>query len=236
MFRALILALLLVPQAFAQQRPYWTMGIGAMDSANSSINSTCSLVTPPPPPAGVVYLGSGGNVVTCVGTWTDWAFGINLGATAPVSMTGADVTLYTASLPALSVGKCFAIAYSITSGLNGASVTVAIDGTVIFEPLLSITNVDIWNSAIYCNASGSQATQTLVYGVQPTFNFANPNGSGSPSWVLNNQLALSHTSNGAVLTTPTAIDWSMGHTLTVVANQPSGTITPQYLRVTENFN
>jgi hypothetical protein len=151
------------------------------------------------------------------------------GGTA-VTMNGSDQTLYSVSLPPLRPGGCFAISYGIGAGLDTATLKLKIDGTTISTPFTagSLTAVDVSLSGLqYCNLPASQANQSLIYlgGASAFLNFATPNSAWSYA------TGATGAENDPPVGTPSAVDWSVPHALTLTASQSGGSVTPQYLNI-----
>jgi len=140
---------------------------------------------------------------------------------APVNMTGADLAVLSATLPALPQTGCWHISYGV-GALSNATIKLVVDGTItISQPLptgeagapagLAFTGI------FYCNL-GSRTTQVLYYDFTGA---PNPlaSAAGIDSWV----------------NTPPSVDWSLPHVLSVTVNQASGTVTGQYLRISGGF-
>jgi len=169
-----------------------------------------------------VFLTNAGALISCQGGfWASWPYAQFVGTGAPINMTGADVPVLSATLPALPQSACWRVSYGV-GALSNATIKLVVDGTItISQPLptgeagapagLAFTGI------FYCNL-GSRTTQVLYYDFTGA---PNPlaSAAGIDSWV----------------NTPPSVDWSLPHVLSVTVNQASGTVTGQYLRISGGF-
>jgi hypothetical protein len=219
-----------LPALHAQEQPQ-PIGIYGSSAGVPPIGGGC---TPIPFNSGVpnAYLTQAGQFVACeAGVWSvvQTFNSFQAGGTA-VTMNGSDQTLYSVSLPPLRPGGCFAISYGIGAGLNTATLKLKIDGTTISQPFStgSLTAVNVSLSGLqYCNLPASQANQSLIYlgGASAFLNFATPNSAWSYA------TGATGAENDPPVGTPSAVDWSVPHALTLTASQSGGSVTPQYLNI-----
>lgn len=196
----------------------WTYGIFEVTDGTSSTDCTS---------------GSGSTKVLCQSNGTTWAaIGGSSGSSAytyfsgqqtAVSQTGSNVALYTiSSVPALSAGKCYYVeaGFTVSNSANVVAWTVYVDGTQIYAPYsgASVGNARI--KFLYCNVSG-QTTQQMVAG---EFNYNGSNGPNDIPW---------QSVYGAWISTPTSVNWASSHTIYFYSNSSTGTITPNYVRISQ---
>jgi hypothetical protein len=141
------------------------------------------------------------------------------GTTSSFAPGGSEVTIYSVSAPALAAGACYSIEYGLM-GLSGATVKIKVDGTMVSEPSAGFTAADLSAQVRYCNNTGTQNSQTLFY-TQPVFYAVssgfpqNGTAPGAENWV----------------NTPSAINWSTGHTITLTLQQASGSVAGAYFHL-----
>jgi hypothetical protein len=188
-----------------------------------------------PYPNGVfIYLTPPGGLTTCAGgTWQSWPFGYFAGPANPVSMSGMDTALYGAVLPPLPASGCFNIDFAVGTGLSNGTIKVLVDSVTIAQPFQTgtVTGVNMIVRALYCN-TGTQTAQTWIYldalGGQQWWSLLAPN-SNFPSDGIGPAM------NDSSVITPSSVDWSKAHSIQIVVNQPSGNVTPQFLRITGGY-
>lgn len=136
---------------------------------------------------------------------------------ASTTMTGSDITLCTiASVPALTAGSCYTFT-GLAEAAQNYQVFVYADGTLIDTP---IANNNTWGgyyigwTSLYCNGAAVQNAQTM----EPLFStFQNTGLSYAIATTV-----VAGTNAGGYPITPTAVDWSTSHTITVKMNAASG--------------
>jgi hypothetical protein len=141
------------------------------------------------------------------------------GNTGTVAMTGSDVVIFTASsVPALASGGCYVMDVTVQKNSTGATATtynLKVDGTTI--QTLATTGSDTFEADHfgfhYCNNVGSQTAQSLV---EYLGEYCTACAAGN-NW--------NQTLNVNLPTTPTGVNWATSHTVTITANQASGTVT-----------
>lgn len=231
----ILLALLFVPSMCAQP----TSGvIYGSEPGIPTIGATCQFHpwqygTPN------AFLTSSGQIIVCQtavgsnsGVWALYgSFNSFQGPLSAVTMNGSDVTLYSTTLPPLAAGGCYSLSYGIGAGLLNATIKVKIDGTTISTPYASasMTGANIsMNGVRYCNNPGTQSSQTLIYAggalgflasylPNSTWDYSQASGAGNPG--------------EALISTPTPVNLAQSHTLSLIVNQASGTVVPEYLGV-----
>jgi hypothetical protein len=141
-------------------------------------------------------------------------------------MTGSDVTIYTfSSVPALAAGGCYTFSAAMgPASTNTVTFKIFVDSTQVSTPFTSFSTgyVYVWQS-YYCNNSGVQNAQTLntMYGWYSAY---------PGSWsALGPGLSSQFGENPH--TTPTAVDWSTTHTITVKANAAGGTLQTNWFKI-----
>jgi hypothetical protein len=137
---------------------------------------------------------------------------------ATITDIGSNVTLYSYAAPALAAGTCYELRFWLHNPGVATQPFIYAGSTKIATIWSSdASNTDgIWDIE-YCNNAGVQNAQTVTYhgsyyGNGPPANFY-PNGS---------------TVEGPTVT-PTGVDWSTGHTITIQSLAASGVETGIYL-------
>jgi hypothetical protein len=227
-----VIAAFFVQPAQAQVGPQPTAIYGTGGGAGPIVGSPCQNI--PPQPAPTTFLVPTGGLIVCVaGLWQSSPFAVFLPSANAATMTGSDVPIYSTTLPPLAPGACYSVAYGIGAGLSGATIKLNVDGATISTPFSAGTvgGVDVSVAGLrYCNSPGSQTAQTLVYelGAAGWLTFVTPNSgwdySGGGGGI-----------GDAPITSPTAVNWALPHTLTLTVNQPSGSVTPGYLRISGGY-
>jgi hypothetical protein len=191
-----------------------------------TLGSSCALL-PPGNTAGVAtaLIDVSGRIYTCkgtppatAGTWVIYGvFDSFQGTGSAVAMTGSPVPIFTFSVPPLSAGSCYVLNYGILAGLSAATIQVAVDGTVISQPYSSgfLTTAANVTAAAYCNNSGTQSSQMLVYEYGAPYSA----DGGADSWV----------------NSPPSVDWSVPHVISINVSQSSGSVTGAYAHVRGSF-
>ena len=180
-------------------------------------------------PDGSVYTCQNGTAANLAATGAAGATGPTgaTGATAPsssrgptgsVAMTGSDVTLYTfTSVPALAAGGCYTFRGVFATGAAAShTLRIKVDGTTVATPMSAFGANYIYNFETgYCNTAGSQTTQRVVpiYGAYTL----------ASAWQFSQGLTNYFSEPGSYPVTPTAVDWSTSHTITVTMTAASGT-------------
>lgn len=205
-----------LPSLHAQQP---TMPV-ALFSGGATLGTPCQFA---PANSGVPsgYLSPSGTIETCaivpgrtLGFWqiANQPFQISLPQAAAVAMNGSDQVLYSANLPPLPAGACYVLAWA-TGALSDATVELKIDGTIVNTPFTAgtVSSLSVSNDH-YCNQLPSQSTQ-----------FFGANNTNSAAWTYWTQT-----------NTPAAsVDWSVGHAISITANQANGSITPISFSIAE---
>jgi hypothetical protein len=216
------------PSMHAQVQPVPIYG-GAPTIGTTCANAPANSGTP------TAFLTAAGGIISCQGgLWQTWPFAVFRGAGSAVTMNGSDTPIFSIVLPPLPSAGCFDLSYGIGSGLSSATIKLAIDGTTISTPFSpgSVTGVDISVTALrYCN-TGSQTAQTLVYelGAAGWLTFVTPNA----GWDFSGGAGVGSSSDSPV-SVPPSINWASPHVLTVSVSQASGSVTPEYLRISGGF-
>ena len=114
-----------------------------------------------------------------------------------------------------ATGACFAFEGTLEASV-AATYKIFVDSTLISTPVLSSNGVGgyyiIWKS-LYCNTT-AQSNQTLTYPAQILY-------IALSSYSLGGVPSIGQFYGEAPQTTPTAIDWSTSHTITVKVNSSS---------------
>ena len=161
-------------------------------------------------------------------TWTQQAAGggssgpyvMSLGATAPLSQTGSNVTLYSVpNVPSLAAGQCYTIDGGVIGSQAGTYEYLYVDSTLIYTFFTSGSgagNQRDYSAVRYCNQAGTQAAQSLSVIYQ--------------GYSTNDQNLTPYA--GVVDLTPTAVDQTTSHTYSLVVKGANGaTVTGTVFRI-----
>lgn len=136
-------------------------------------------------------------------------------ATAAINMTGSAVTIYSTANVSLAAGQCLVFNFGNTAtgaAAGGATIQIFADATLIYTAFTGGTMAQI-SYTKYCNTTGSLTVQ-LRYDPVP-LNYGNAGAFGSNYTI---------SSDGAS-STPTSVNWTSTHTITLKATAASGTVT-----------
>lgn len=125
-------------------------------------------------------------------------------ATSPINQTGSDVTIYSVSAPALAADACYRIEFGLLVTPSAHTVIrVYVDSTLIATPYNDTGTLFSWQGVLlYCNNASVQNAQSVIYPIPGIYNYG-------PSSVWLN------TNVDAMISTPTGVDWSTSHTITL---------------------
>lgn len=139
------------------------------------------------------------------------------GPSGAVTMTGSDITLCTISnVSALASGSCYMFT-GIAQAAQNYQVFIYVDATLVSTP---ISNNNTWAGyfinwqTLYCNNAGVQNAQQLVPVSSGYQNTGFQYGVGSTNFLTE--------ASGSYPKTPTGVDWTTTHTITVKMNAASG--------------
>ena len=137
------------------------------------------------------------------------------GASSVSADSGNYVTVYSYSAPALASGSCYSIQFEVHATGGSPTLEVLADTTVIATPWAGMgsSNYYYWTLE-YCNNSGVQNAQTLIY--------AGPTFYGTSSNNLQNLFQVGYGGPDSVVNSPAALNWASGHTITIQMNPASG--------------
>jgi hypothetical protein len=147
------------------------------------------------------------------------------GQQSAVSQTGSNVAAFSvSSVPALAAGHCYTIETGLAVSSNSISVaySVYVDSTQLAAPYSGSGVGNSKFSLLLCNTT-AQSAQQVTRGVF-LYNAGNTNvGPDYPyQTVTTNWIGT------------TSTDWSTTHTIYVYTNASSGTVTPNYIHITED--
>lgn len=154
---------------------------------------------------------SGTNLLYCWTTDNLTPIGAVAGYAGPtaVTNTGSDVFIYGTFLPVLKDGGCFYVSFLLSHPAISTDIKLKIDSTTVDTRNNSAAATTVKREYTYCNNASSHVAQTI--------------------YVQDIVTAVSPTITGPV--TPTGIDWSATHLVSIYTNGASGTVTLRSIRI-----
>jgi len=164
--------------------------------------------------AGVTFCtDAGGNTTTTGCTGGGSSFVDYVAPRNAITSNGTDQAAFTYAAPALPAGACYSIKFAFYSATAIGSIKIKVDGTLIATPFGNPGLTGLSEEVDYCNNAGVQNAQSFYYASQ-MFYGGNVYASGTEN---------SPSDTDARLSTPSAFNWSSGHTITITCNTSSGT-------------
>jgi hypothetical protein len=165
---------------------------------------------------GIIICGVGGGSSSGGSSLTDFQ-----STTSPVTMTGADLTIYTGANPVtLLAGQCLSFDVAVAGTAPAGTVKIFADSTLI-HTIYSSGALGISEVFEYCNLPGSTTVQSRF---TPGINvFYGTGGVLGDSGI---------TSSDGAISTPASVTWgATTHTLSLTANAASGTVSGIWWKV-----